>query len=118
MTLRRTPLKRGTKRIGVNKARRGKNWLRAYESEDRVEWIAAQPSVVSGRVPCVNAHVVNGGMGRKAEARWIVPLTHEEHMELHASGITTFQNKYGVNLLEMAIQTERRWRQHAERCGL
>ena len=119
MTLRRgTPLKRGTKRIGRNKARSDRNWRRAYESLVRVAWINAQPSVVSGRFPCINAHVVSGGMGLKAEARWIAPLTHEEHLELHSSGITTFQNKYGVNLLEAAIWTERRWRQHAERCGL
>lgn len=59
----------------ANPAHQARAFVRAYGSPARVAWVRAQPSVVSGQRPCVNAHVRSGGMGRKADARWIVPLT-------------------------------------------
>ena len=82
----------------INRERRDREWARAYGSVERVEEVRAMRSVVSGKTPCVNAHVTTGGTGRKADARWVVPLTHEEHMELHAIGLRSFEAKYGVDL--------------------
>lgn len=86
-----------------------KEFQRVYGGSARCGWIAAQPSVASGRGPCVNAHVRTGGIGRKADARWIVPLTFDEHGELHQHGIKTFERKYKIDLLEEARKTEREW---------
>ena len=60
----RTPIKR------VNRKRKASEFARCYGSKARVEWVKQQPSVVSGARPCVNAHVRNGGAGRKADACW------------------------------------------------
>ena len=57
---------------------------------------------MSGRTPCVGHHVRGGGVGRKAGYEWIVPLTWEEHEELHRIGQQTFEARYGVDLEEEA----------------
>jgi hypothetical protein len=67
------------------------------------------PSVVSRKKPCENAHVKSGGVGRKADAKWIVPLTFDEHQELHQHGQKTFEKKYGINLVEQAKRIEKEW---------
>ncbi len=89
-------------------------WSRVYGSQIRVRWISDQPSIVSGRGPCENVHVRNGGKGRKADACWIVPLTFEEHWELHQHGQKTFEKKYGIDLMEEAEKTERKWQEEIE----
>jgi hypothetical protein len=40
-----------------------------------------------------------------------VPLTRDEHRELHAGGRETFEAKYGIDLIEQARLTEQRWRE-------
>src|SRR5690242_8623293 len=89
-----------------DKARRDADFLRAYGGEERVEWVKLQPSVVSGKVPCVNAHVRVGGMGMKGDYCWIVPLTDEEHRELGECGRASFEAKYAVDLDTAAGRTE------------
>ena len=54
-------------------------------------------------------HVRTGGVGRKADAIWIVPLTVTEHDELHQYGQETFEKKYGVDLRALAAETAARW---------
>jgi hypothetical protein len=93
----------------VNKKRRSAEWTRAYDSPDFVAWIREQPSVVSGKGPCVAAHTENGGMSRKADARSIVPLTDAEHKELHRIGIKSFEAKYGASLAFHAARIWQRW---------
>lgn len=93
----------------VNPERRKREFARCYGSPSRVQWIAWQPSVVSGLRPCENAHVRNGGTGRKADARWIVPLTPAEHRELHRVGKVTFEYTHGVDLDYLAELTNDDW---------
>lgn len=94
-------------------------WLRVFGSYDRVEWVTAQPSVASGRGPCVNAHTKNGGAGRKADYIWIVPLTNFEHTaELHQHGQRTFERKYSIDLIQCAVDTEARWQTHLRETGV
>lgn len=84
------------------------NWLRAYGSEERVEWVRRQPSFISGKHPCVNAHTRTGGMSRKADSSTIIPITDEEHQLVHQHGWSHFgltQEK----LDEMAAIVERAW---------
>lgn len=100
-------------RIRRNGARQAKNLERAHGPVARREWIRSLPSVVSGLGPCENVHVCTGGVSRKADARFVVPLTSAEHRELHQSGIKTFQAKYGVDLKREAELTDAKWRAHA-----
>lgn len=85
---------------------------RCYGGPERIEWMRHQPSIVSGKTPCVSAHVKNGGKGRKADACWTVPLTWEEHHELDTKGHKTFAAKYGVDLAYHAAITDARWAQY------
>lgn len=101
----------GQKRTGATKM---DEFNRKYGSVDRVLWMHRQPSVVSGEMPCVNAHIGVGGMGYKADATTIVPLTKDEHdlMSQPNGGIETFCAKYSVTvewLLEQAAAIEVRW---------
>ncbi len=94
---------------------RGKEFKRVYGSRERVLWIHSLPSVASGLGPCVNAHVTPNtdppsGMGRKPDAKWIVPLTEFEHLQLHSMGVRTFERYYGINLIGKAEEIDRAWR--------
>ena len=102
------------------RARRRKraNWLRAYGSKERVEWVNSLPSVASGAVgtlddPIVNAHVAppgEHGTGYKGDACWIVPLLKSEHDMIHQHGIETFEAAYDVSLVREATFIEARWK--------
>lgn len=98
--------RRGVKRRNVERV--AKNWARAYDSPEFVEWIRVQPSIASGKGPCVAAHSRTGGTRRKADACWNVPLTQAEHDELHDHGIKTFEAKFGISL---AFHAPRIWQQ-------
>jgi cell division inhibitor SulA len=93
----------------MSTTRADREWVRAYGSEARVAWVRSLPSVVTGMRPCVNAHVRSGGTGRKADACWIVPLTGEEHAELHRIGQRSFAAKYRIDLETKAADIERLW---------
>jgi len=88
------------------RARKQQEWKRTYHSEAFVRFTRESASVASGEKPvggCVCAHVtpqgeLPSGMGRKADARWVVPLSAWEHMELHMRGEQSFENKYGIDL--------------------
>jgi hypothetical protein len=82
---------------------------REYGSVERIAWISALPSVVSGRGPCVNAHTATGGVSRKAHHSSIVPLTVAEHDELHQHGQQTFEAKYRISLRDEAARVQAAW---------
>lgn len=76
-------------------------------------FVASLPCVVSGVVGISqNVHVVSGGRGRKADAKWIVPMQMKYHEELHRIGIKSFEAKYKLNLAELAEETERKWQEY------
>lgn len=107
--------KRSTRPKARNVKRRSAEWTRAYHSPEFVAWIREQPSVASGKGPCVAAHSVTGGMGRKADAMTIVPLTDAEHREIHQHGIKTFEATHGVSLSFHAPRIWARFlREHGE----
>lgn len=85
---------------------------REYHSIDRIEWVRSLPSVISGKKPCVNAHVRTGGTSYKADYIWIVPMTNDEHHELHQHGIKTFAAKYAIDLDAAARMVEVQWQSY------
>ena len=101
-SLTRSPMKRGRKRSAAE-------FARVYGGEERILWMQRQRCVVTGEWPCVTVHVKTGGMGRKADARWTVPMIPHKHDELHRIGIRSFEAKYHVNLECLAIATQERW---------
>jgi hypothetical protein len=116
--MKRTPLRRKSSlsRVSriprVNRERKSKNWIRAYGSVERVEWVKQQGCVVCGRIPSLNAHTITGGTGRKADAKYIIPLCALDHAVLHIVGRACFEAEYGINLESLAAEYESRWRAH------
>lgn len=106
--MKRSALHRLTEMKRANAKRRARLFEEAFDSVARVRWVQMQESVVSRGWPCVNAHVRSRGAGGKAGD--IVPLTHEEHEQLHRIGLGAFEALHNVNLTELAAETDRRWR--------
>jgi hypothetical protein len=75
------------------KPRRGPDKAESY----RV-WIRQQASVVSGSTRYIEAaHTGPHGISQKSSGYTCIPLTHEEHMELHRTGPAKFQAKYNID---------------------
>ncbi len=73
----------------VNRARKKKNWARAYGSAAFVQWISRLPCWAcnyAGPSPRQAAHTVTGGMGRRADACTIIALCNVCHAKQHQSG--------------------------------
>lgn len=115
-------LKRLVRPQPVNRKRRARAFTRAYGSEARVAWIKAQPCIVPlcCRTPCDNAHIVGGGVSRKANANRIVPLCSGldgHHMLLHTIGRESFEALYHISLDVHARLTDARWQAYAQANG-
>lgn len=113
-------LKRG-KRAGLakmpkRKKRSAAETERIYGSQEFRDWLHAQPCAVSGRRGNIEqAHVRNGGMSRKADACWTIPLDRGLHRELHQIGQRTFEEIHHVSLTLLAEATEARWQEYSTR---
>ena len=77
---------------------------RVYGGEARVRWQKARPCDFCGAYPPTEmAHVKNGGMGRKADARFTVSACRACHHELdHGIGKKGMERRHGVSLEAMA----------------
>lgn len=108
---RRKPLKKR------NPERRAKECARAYGSPERVYYIGQFLACVVPDCytedPCENAHIETGGTGRKADADRIIPLCVRHHAEYHR-GAESFRLRHGLDLEELAAQTEARWSLYGE----
>lgn len=115
--LRQTGTPKARKAIRPKKQRTGAEERAKHEREygppGRADWVQAQPSVASGKGPCVNAHTKGDGASRKGHYTTIAPLTDHEHRgELHQWGQRTFETHYGIDLAACAAETERLWLAH------
>lgn len=113
MKPRTRPLRSTTRVKPVNRARRTREWIRAYGSIERVNFVAGRDCCACAYGKhCENHHVRTGGKGRKADARWIAPLCWVCHRELHTIGRTAFEAYYGITLDDCAAATEAAWVLH------
>lgn len=94
--------------IGPKKPKPSAASKRPGMDEKHLSLIRQLPSCISGKGPCEAHHLrcAGGrGVGLKAEDRWAVPLTHEEHMELHRVGskreFAWFASR-GINCMALA----------------
>jgi hypothetical protein len=106
------------------KRRRKRNHVsefhRSYGCAERVEWVRNLPCTFCGRSPSENAHVTNGGTGRKADADKVIPACADYsedgqkvrgcHFQMdHGIGKGAMAEKYGVDLLEEAQKIDDTW---------
>lgn len=117
--IRRTAVKK------INPARKRKEFARCYHSKERVEFVKSLPCSVCGVVGySENAHIKNGGTGRKADYAQIVPLCGPHPTAMNRAGITAghhwvhdsggysrdeFEIVYDINLERVAARTEEQW---------
>jgi len=106
-------MKRRVRVNAVNHARKDREFIRAYGSADRVAFVRSQPCVACGRTPSENAHTRGGGAGRKGDARFVAPLCHPCHDELHRRGPVAFAARHdGLDLDHEAAITDARYEQY------
>jgi hypothetical protein len=56
------------------------------EDRARLDWLHAQPCVVTGRHPVdIHHSTVNRGLGQKSPHDQGIPLHHDTHMDFHAA---------------------------------
>jgi hypothetical protein len=94
-----------------NKKRYSANWLRAYGSPERAEFVNARPCVgcLTDERLRENHHIKTGGKGRKADAKFIVALCAACHDDLHQHGRQSLEERYAIDLEVEAAATEARW---------
>jgi hypothetical protein len=123
--MKRSPLKRharlapgrGPRRVvrvkAVNRRRKEREWARTYGSAERVAFVQSLPCLVCVAVPSENAHVGNGGQGRKADADKVVPLCFTHHRggndSYHALGRARFEDHHRLDLLAWAARVDAWW---------
>jgi len=82
----------------------------AWRSKKYREWVKQQPSIVSGQYGVDPHHVIGygfGSMGSKAPDWAVIPLTRQEHNELHGDRYK-WEERHGTQL-ELLM---RFWRQN------
>ncbi len=71
-------------------------------SQKYTDFVKSLPSCVSGKPAEVGHHIIacgcGGKMGGKESDIWQIPLTHEEHDELHAD-VEAWKRKHGSQLM-------------------
>jgi hypothetical protein len=119
--MKRSPMPPRKSRIPrVNRQRKSKEWLRAYGSVERVEWVKGLSCVGCGRRPSENAHTVSGGKSRKADANTIAPLCGDIpgssafgcHMLYDRHLYPLHTEKARDRIKAAAVETESRWQSH------
>lgn len=107
----------GVKRKNVKRAKA--NHDRAYGSSEEIAAVNNEPCVNCGKWPSQNAHIRNGGMSRKADKKWNLPLCtirdgvdgcHETFDKGKRSFRAAFVAKHGLSMDELA---ERRYAESA-----
>ncbi len=117
------PPERRTRVKSVNRKRKAANTKRAYGPASRRAWVKTQPCAncdygPSPWVEIANAHIKNGGMSRKADARFNIPLCET----VEGLGCHQVQHRVGWSALPRldtpekreaaAARTEAAWQAH------
>lgn len=69
-----------------------------------LKFIRSQPCVITGVTGTLDAHHVLLKSQRREPLDYLtVPLRHDLHMELHNSGVQTFEQKYCICLQACAV---------------
>lgn len=93
--------------------RQARNWERAYGSLERVLAVQDMRCLVPGCLhPAVNAHTKNGGMSRKADARWVANICEDHHTRQddslhHLGSVELFDEMHEVDAFGAAAAIER-----------
>jgi len=108
--VKRSPLPR------TNTKRRANNFVLAYGSEERVEWMHGMECACSSYPMCTFrievAHVISKKPNGRGGPDDTVPLCDFHHRTLHSLGIDTFQERYDVDLTALAKHYAELWDQH------
>lgn len=121
-----------------NKARKAREWPRAFHSKARVKFVSRLPCAAcgyAGPVPRENAHIESGGASRRADYDKIIPLCRAFTVgdfggeEAERGALKCHRVQHGVNGGWLAIGmteesarraadlTEAAWQEHLSRGG-
>lgn len=73
---------------------------KAWRCEKYLKWVKQQPSIISGMPADDPHHILGHGFSGSGKAPdWAtIPLTREEHNELHHIGFREWENRNGSQL--------------------
>jgi hypothetical protein len=80
---------RSVKPAGIDKSALPIGEVRRYRDKAHLKFVASQPCLVCGRLPCDPHHIrfaQKRALGRKVSDEFSVPLCRSHHRELHRSG--------------------------------
>lgn len=109
----RADLPKGPAPIAQDPDRRKRHKLRMWGPPGFREWLLEQPCCISGGKATDMSHVKSRGAGYGAENN-AVPMDRRSHMEYEA-GKESFEDRYNVDLQELARRYWSRWLQHQAR---
>jgi alpha-galactosidase len=70
-------------------------------------WVRTLPSALSGKSPCVAHHLIGHGRlsQRKCSDYLSMPLTDQEHRDLHDMGWRQWEQTYGKTQHQLVVET-------------
>jgi len=81
--------------------------IQPYRNKKYLDWVALQPSVISGKPADEGHHIKGHGYGGSVKPSdvFTFPLTREEHTEFHNIGWCSWEDKYNVDQRDLVLQT-------------
>lgn len=77
-----------------------------WRSKKYTDWVKSLPSVIS-QIPADDPHHIKkpgfGGTSKRSDL-FTIPLTREEHIEFHAIGWRTWEQKYNIDQFEEVLK--------------
>jgi hypothetical protein len=87
--------------------------LQRWESKKYRKWVSEHPCIICGKSPPNDPHHLkikgNGGMSRKPDDVWCVPLCREHHNEIETSGKLSFEATYNIDLIISTLTLCQEW---------
>lgn len=81
--------------------------LKPFRSKKYTDWVKSLPSVVSGRPADDPHHIKGNGFGgtTKPSDVFTIPLTRDEHDELHQMGWESWEQKHNIDQMRESMKT-------------
>ncbi len=101
----------------IKKRPRSKAETQRIYGGDYADWLRAQPCILAGQHECFGeihcCHIKSGGVSRKADAEFQVPMCLGAHQLQHNTGIKSFARAFGLDLAALAAGFWAKWREVA-----
>lgn len=92
-----------------------------WRSKEYLDMVRGMHCCVCGWFPPVDphhikgyAHITGGGLSRKPDDSWVIPLCHAHHTQLHDQGWKTWEKGWGVSQLDLVRETRSHFHEYLQ----